>query len=114
MVRLAQRRVARRAGEQPDVELLAADDVLEGPVKRAVRPRGLDVEDVRAERGAVIEQRAICPDVVSQDVVEHPGHLGCRELPCLNIFPTPFHAESPASGLSPIGVKQCLSRLQLA
>src|SRR5207253_952460 len=72
-------------GQQPDVELLATNDVLKGPVQRSVGTGRAQIKRRWLESGTELEQGLVRPGVVSQDVVEsrsshrpRSGVVDCR------------------------------------
>src|SRR5258705_8022017 len=87
----AQLRAETLAGQQIEVELLAADDVLERRVQGAVGARCREVQRFRPERRAVLEQGRVRPGVVPQHVIESRAHYVWKSgLPRLMNLPRPF------------------------
>jgi len=81
-------------GQQPDVELLATNDVLKGPVQRSVRAGRAKIKCRWLESTTELEQGLVRPRVVSQDVVEsgsrHGPYVWRIGLPRLMNLPRPF------------------------
>ena len=87
------RAVQQLAGEELHVPLLRADDVLEGPMERAVRADGAHLERRRIEARAELQEGHRGPRVVAKHVLERVSgaHYVCRSgLPRLRNLPRPF------------------------
>src|SRR2546427_2805423 len=84
-LRLAHGGSEHLAGQEPDVELLATDDVLKRPIQRSVRAGRAEIKRRWLESSAELKQGLVRPRVVAQDVVESGSRhrstsegAGCR------------------------------------